>query len=205
MHIAINMTVILIATIYSFEPIIATATKVSAERLFLLIDKKPDEKQTKSLELIKQSLGSVIEIKTIPTDVYDIVEVAKESVKIIDYLSDKDEIYVDITAGRKTKSLGLLFGSYARSDRIKRIFYVKEENKQIMNLPKLSYNITQGQNKIIEFLLDNKVKSMASFSEKIDISRAMLYKNIKDLKAMDVIEETRDGFHLTDYGRIVIL
>lgn len=199
------MTKILIATLYSFEPIIATATKISAERLFLLIDKHPDEKQAKSLELIKQSLGSVLEIKTIPTDVYDIVEVAKESVKVIDYLSDKDEIYIDITAGRKTKALGLLFGSYARSDRIKRIFYVREESKQIMNLPKLSYNITSGQNKIIEFLLNNKVSSMNDFSKEVDISRAMLYKNIKELKAMDIIEETKNGFQLTDYGRIVIL
>jgi CRISPR-associated protein Csa3 len=199
------MTKILIATLYSFEPIMATATKISAERLFLLIDKNPDDKQSKSLQLIKQSLGSVLEIKTIPTDVYDIVEVAKESVKVIDYLSDKDEIYIDITAGRKTKALGLLFGSYARSDRIKRIFYVREESKQVMNLPKLSYNITSGQNKIIGFLLNNKISSMADFSKEVDISRAMLYKNIKQLKAMDIIEETKNGFQLTDYGRIVIL
>lgn len=205
MHLTVDMGKILIATLYAFEPIIATATKISAERLFVLIDKNPDEKQTKSLDLIKQSLGSVIEIKAIPTDVYDIVEVARESVKVIDYLSDKDEIYIDITAGRKTKALGLLFGSYARSDRIKRIFYVREESKQIMNLPKLSYNITSGQNKIIDFLQNNKVSSMADFSEKVDISRAMLYKNIKELKDMDVIEETKDGFQLTDYGRIVIL
>ena len=168
-------------------------------------DKNPDDKQSKSLQLIKQSLGSVLEIKTIPTDVYDIVEVAKESVKVIDYLSDKDEIYIDITAGRKTKALGLLFGSYARSDRIKRIFYVREESKQVMNLPKLSYNITSGQNKIIGFLLNNKISSMADFSKEVDISRAMLYKNIKQLKAMDIIEETKNGFQLTDYGRIVIL
>ena len=46
-----------------------------------------------------------------------------------DLLSDKDEIYVDITAGRKTKALGLLFGSYARINRVKKIMYVKEEDK----------------------------------------------------------------------------
>ena len=112
------MTKILIATLYIFEPVIAAATKISADRLILLIDHEPDETQQKSLDIIKQSLGSVLEIKTVETDVYDIVEVAKETVKIIDLLSDKDEIYIDVTAGRKTKALGLLFGAYARSDRI---------------------------------------------------------------------------------------
>jgi len=125
------MAKILIATLYVFEPIIASSTKISADRLILLIDKQPDEKQQKSLDIIKQSLGSVLEIKTVKTDVYDIVEVARESVKIIDLLSDKDEIYIDITAGRKTKALGLLFGAYARSTRIKRIMYVKEEKAVI--------------------------------------------------------------------------
>lgn len=199
------MTKILIATLYIFEPIVAAVTKISAERLILLIDKEPDEKQTKSLEVVKQTLGSVIEIKTIKTDVYDIVEVAREAVKIIDLLSDKDEIYIDITAGRKTKSLGLLFGAYARCSRIKKIMYIKEENKQIVYLPRLSYSITPAQHKIIEFLLNKKVTSMAEFSDKVEVSKAMLYKHIKELKDMDIIEETPDGLTLTDYGKIVVL
>lgn len=199
------MTKILIATLYIFEPIIAAATKISADRLYLLIDKEPDEKQSQSLEVIKQSLGTVLEIKTVDTDVYDIVEVAKEAVRIIDLLSDKDEIYIDITAGRKTKALGLLFGAYARSDRIKRIMYVKEENKQVVNLPKLSYSITPGQFKIVEYLSKNSVDSMSDFATKVDVSKAMLYKHIKELKDMDVVEETTEGLKLTDYGRIVVL
>ena len=83
--------------------------------------------------------------------------------------------------------------------------YVKDENKQVVNLPKLSYSITPGQHKIIEYLLNKKVESMAEFSEKVDVSKAMLYKHIKELKDMDIIEETSEGFKLTDYGRIVVL
>ena len=199
------MAKILIATIYVFEPVIAAVTKISADRLFLLIDKEPDEKQKKSIEVIKQSLGSVLEIKTVETEIYDIYEVAKETVKIIDYLSDKDEIYVDITAGRKTKSMGLLFGSYARGDRIQKIMYVKEEDKQIVTLPKLTYSVTPGQIKIIEFLEKNQIKSMVEFASQIKISKSLLYQSIKDLKKMDILEETSDGIKLTDYGRIVIL
>ncbi|MCF7871618.1 CRISPR locus-related DNA-binding protein [Candidatus Woesearchaeota archaeon] len=199
------MTKILIATLYVFEPVIASATKMSADRLILLIDKKPDKKQVESLEILKKSLGSVMEITTVETEVYDIVEVAKETVKIIDLLSDKDEIYVDITAGRKTKALGLLFGAYARTDRVKKIMYVKEEDKSIVSLPKLSYAITPGQYKIVHYLHKNSIVSMIDLAKEIDISRAMLYKHIKELKDMDVIENTKEGLQLTDYGRIVVL
>jgi len=199
------MVKILISTIYAFEPVIASATKISADRLYLLIDKKPDDKQKASIKMIQQSLGSVLEIKTVETEIYDIYEVAKETVKIIDILSDKDKIFIDITAGRKTKALGLLFGAYARGDRIQRIMYVKEETKQVMNLPKLTYSVTPGQIKIIEFLESHKIKTMADFASEIKISKSLLYQSIKDLKRMDIIEETSEGIKLTEYGRIVVL
>ncbi len=199
------MTRVLLATIYVFEPIIASATKIGADRLILFIDKEPDEKQQKSLDVINQSLGTVLEIKTVATDIYEIVDVAKEAVKVIDLLSDKDEIYIDITSGRKTKALGLLFGAYARINRIKRIMYVKEEDKSIVSLPRLSYSITPGQHKIITYLLNHEITSMSQFARKINMSQAMLYKHIRELKDMDIIEEAREGLKVTDYGRIVVL
>ena len=199
------MTKILLATIYVFEPIIASATRVGADRLILLIDKEPDERQKKSLDVIRQSLGTVLEIKTVETDIYDIVEVAREAVKIIDLLSDKDEIYVDITAGRKTKALGLLFGAYSRIDRIRKIMYVKEEDKSVISLPRLSYSITPGQHKIITHLLNHDITSMSQFARKIGMSQAMLYKHIRELKDMDIVEEAKEGLKVTDYGRIVVL
>ncbi|BAP60947.1 hypothetical protein MMKA1_08300 [Methanococcus maripaludis KA1] len=205
MHTILTMVKILLATLYSFEPIIAASTKIGADRLILLVDYKPDKTQQKSIDLINDSLGSVLKIDTFNTDVYDIVEVSKETVEIIDSLSDTDEIYVDITAGRKTKALGLLFGAYARISRIKRIMYVKEENKQLVYLPKLSYQITPAQYKIIEYINKNKISSMAEFSENVGVSKAMLYKHVKELKDMDILEETPEGLKLTDYGRIVIL
>ena len=205
MYTILNMTKILIATLYSFESVIAASTKIGADRLILLIDHEPDKTQQNSIDLISNSLGSVLKIDTVKTDVYDIVEVSKETVEIIDSLSDTDEIYIDITAGRKTKALGLLFGAYARISSIKRIMYVKEENKQIIYLPKLSYQITPAQQKIIEYINKNKISSMAEFSENVGVSKAMLYKHVKELKDMDILEETPDGLKLTDYGRIVIL
>jgi CRISPR-associated protein Csa3 len=199
------MTKILIATIYSYEPIMAIATKISADRLILLKDKNSNDKQKKSIELVKKSLGSVLEIKTVSIEVYNIVAIAKEAIKIIDLLSDKDEIYVDITSARKTQALGLLFGAYARCDRIKRISYVTEEDKQVISLPKVSYNLTSAQKRIVEYISKNNIRSMTDFSDDVDVSRGMLYKHIKELKDMDVIEDTTEGIRLTDYGQIVVM
>ena len=204
-NISNSMVRVLIATTYRFEPVMASTTKVSADRLILLIDKKPDDKQKKSVDLIKKSLGSVLEIKTIGIDVYDIVAIAKKSIEIIDLLSDKDEIYIDITSGRKTQAFGLLFGAYARNDRIKKIMYVKEEDKKIITLPKLSYSLTSGQKRIVEYISKNNIESMTDFSEEVEVSRGMLYKHIKELKEMDIIEETPEGIQLTDYGQIVVM
>ena len=41
-------------------------------------------------------------------------------------------------------------------------------------------------------------------AKKTDISRAMLYKNIKDLQDMDLVT-IENGLHLTDAGRIARL
>lgn len=199
------MANVLIATIYAHQPIIAVATKISADRLILLTDEKPDETQQAALKLIKESLGSVLEIKTVQTKVYDVVAIAKDVVKIIDLISNKDAIYVDATSGRKTQAFGLLFGCYARISSIKKILYVCEEDKRIISLPKVSYNLTEGQKKVVDYLAQHQITNLMDFSDKIDVSRAMVYKYIKELKDMDIIEETADGYVLTDYGRIVVL
>ena len=199
------MAKVLLATIYKFEPIIASATKSGADRLILFVDKEPDERQQRSLDIIKKSLGTVLEITTVAIELPDIFEVAGEAVKVIDLLSDKDEIYVDVSAGRKTKALGLLFGAYARTNRIKRIMYVKEEDKSIISLPRLSYSVTSGQRKVVMHLLNHEIHSMSQFARKIRLSKAMLYKHIRELKKMDVIEEEKNGLKVTDYGKVVVL
>ena len=199
------MAKVLLATIYEFESVMASATKSGADRLVLFVDKEPDERQQRSLDIIKKSLGTVLEITTVAIELPDIFEVAGEAVKVIDLLSDKDEIYVDVSAGRKTKALGLLFGAYARTNRIKRIMYVKEEDKSIISLPRLSYSVTSGQRKVVMHLLNHEIHSMSQFARKIRLSKAMLYKHIRELKKMDVIEEEKNGLKVTDYGRIVVL
>jgi len=199
------MRKVLIATLYSPEPVLLACNRLGPDRLILLLDKEPSKEQEKSLKIIKDSLGRVIEVKTTKTDVYDIVAVAKKCVEIIDLQPKEDLIYINITSGRKTKAIGLLFAAYARADRVKKIAYNPEENKNaVVYLPKLSFNLTESQKKVLEYVDSGKYKNPTELAEKIDISRAMLYRNLKELEDMDLIK-TEDQFQLTDAGKIARL
>jgi CRISPR locus-related DNA-binding protein len=199
------MSKVLIATLYNPDPVLLACTKLGPDRLILLIDKKPDKEQEKSLELIKNSLGKVIEVKTVKIDVYDIVSVAKKAVEVIDMQPNDDLVFVNITAGRKTQAIGLLFAAYARHDKVKKIAYNPLENKSsVIYLPKLSFKLTESQKKILELLEEGEYKSISDISKKIELSTAMLYRALDELKDMDLVS-TEEGIKLTDAGRIVRL
>ena len=193
---------VLIATLYSPEPVILATTRLGPERLILLIDNEPSKEQEASLKLIEDSLGKVIEVKVVKTDVYDIVKVATKCVDIIDMQPKEDIIYVNITSGRKTKAIGLLFAAYARHVRVKKIAYNPEEDKtSVVYLPRLSFNLTDSQKKILEMVDKGKFESTADLAGKADMSQASVYNAIVELKDMDLVV-TEDGIKLTDAGRI---
>lgn len=192
---------LLIATLYSDEPVTVSAAKIGVDKVVLLIDENPDKKQQDSLEVVKKALGPIVE--TVKTDVYDILKVAKKAVEVIDK-HERDEIYVNITSGRKTKALGLLFAAYHRSKKIKKIVYITEETKAMIVLPKLDFGLKPTQVKVLEFIDKNGIKSMVTDAKKMGISRSMLYSTIDELKNMGLIEE-KPKIILTDAGKIGIL
>lgn len=193
---------VLIATLHSPDPILVAANKLGPDRMYLLIDKEPSKEQEKSLELLQNSLGRVIDIKIVKSSVYDIVEVAQKAVEIIDMQPKEDEIYINVTSGRKTKAIGLLFGAYARCSRVKKIIYYPEEKEASpVFLPKLQFNLNESQKKVLEYLEQGKYATLMELSEKIDISRAMLYRNIKELEELGLVEDLK----LTDAGKIARL
>ena len=196
---------VLIATLYGSDPVMLSVTKMGPDRLILLINKEPNSEQEKSLKIIKDSLGKVIEIKTSKVEMYDIVSIAEKVVEIIDMQPDEDEIYVNLTSGRKTQSIGLLFAAYARHSRVKKIAYYPEDSKDVVYLPRISFKLTSSQKKILEYLHESKgTKSMKALADEIKISTAMLYRSIDELKDMDLVS-TEEGIKLTDAGKIARL
>ena len=197
---------VLIATLYSPEPVLLAATRLGPERLILLVDKETNKEQEAAIKIIQDSLGRVIDVKIVKTEVYDIVEVAKKAVEVIDMQPKEDHIFVNITSGRKTKAIGLLFAAYVRHDRVRKIAYNPEEDKSsIVYLPRLSFKLTVSQKRILEEVGNKKYESITELASKIELSTAMLYRAIDELKDMDLISSDKGVIELTDAGRIARL
>ena len=102
-------------------------------------------------------------------------------------------------------AIGLLFAAYARHERVKRIGYNPEEDKStVVYLPRLSFKLSESQKTILEEISKGKYESIGDLSKKVDLSTAMLYRSIDELKDMDLVS-TEDGIKLTDAGRIARL
>jgi len=200
------MTRTLLTTVYSFDSIVLSITKLSIDRLILLVDKRPNVEQLATVKKIKEMFGKALQIQEKKIDIYEIVPITRDIVSLIDSIPITDEIYVNITPSRKTQALGLLFASYRRNMRIKRIMYVIDETNEIIDLPILSFDLNPSQLSLLKSLEPCKPKvarpSITSLSKDLKISRAMLYRNLKSLKDKGLIEEKNGALCLTDAGRI---
>src|SRR3989338_8712256 len=79
-----NMARVLVTTIHSSDSIILLSTRLSAERIYLIIDKNADETQRQSLEDIKKTFGKVLEVKEKKVDSLDIVSTTQAIIDLID-------------------------------------------------------------------------------------------------------------------------
>lgn len=195
----------LIATLYHPYPILTICNKFAIERVVALIDETPDKTMSESIRILQESLGKVLRFETEVVDLYNIIDVAKDVVSFIDKIPQKDEIYVDITSGRKPKSLGLTYGTYARAERIKQITYVQEENNVPMLLPKMAYPINDVQVQILGLIKQYPDINTARLASKLNYSRGLIYRYIKELSDLSMIAKDSDHIRLTDYGEIVLL
>jgi len=197
------MEKIMIATLYSYEPIIAGVMAMGAKKLYLLMDESPDEYQKKSLKEVKERLSEFVNITEVKTNVYNILMTSKACVDLIDSIENNSKIILNISAARKTKALGLLYAGYARFNRIDKIVYITKEEKEVIELPKLSFNLNKKQKELLQFLEKNKVVNIYEVVNTISCSRANAYRHISELRKCGYIKE--NALELTEAGKIAIL
>lgn len=197
------MTHTLISTIYSLEPVMFCITHFSPKKIVLLMDTKPDSKQAEAVRMLNATLGTVLEIKTKETSVYDVLTIAKDAVDVIEEeYSNGNKITVNITGGRKPQALGALFGCYARHEMVTKIVYVTEEEKEIIELPILNFGMSNTKKRILEEL-ENDGISVKDLSDKIEISRGMTYNHLRELRAMGFIDQEK--LEITTAGKLAII
>lgn len=201
------MKKIIISNAYDFTPMVGAITKIGPDVVYAVMDNNPDSHQKEALKKLKNTFKH-IEFKEIKTEVYKVYEVAREIVKAIDQIYTQDtEIYLDLTSGRKTKSIGILLAGYQRSDKIKDILYFTQEINQMVTLPKLSFEISKKSSDLLEIIAKKAVSlpELANNKKLNTMGRTSVYLNIRDLKEKGLVTEDKGLLYLTDYGKLVIL
>ena len=201
------MKKILVSNAYDFTPMVGAITKIGPDIVYAVMNNTPEAHQKDALKKLKNTFKH-IEFKEIKTEVYKVYEVAKEIVKAIDQIYTQDtEIYVDLTSGRKTKSIGILLGCYQRSDKIKEVLYFTQEINQMITLPKLSFEVSKKSSDLLEIISKKPISlpDLANNKKLNSMGRTSVYLNIRDLKEKGLVFEDNGVLYLTDYGKLVIL
>ena len=197
-----NLT--LISTIYALEPVIVCVTRLSPSKLILLTEEDTAEKKLQSENNIEATFGKIIDIEKKITSLYDPVRVAKDVANLIEEEHAKgNNIMINVSGGRKPQAFGALFGAYTRSDMVKRIVYVTEEDNTIIDFPILGFNISDTKKVILE-LIQAGTSNVYELGKGVGISKGMAYNHIRELKAMGYITDD-DGYTITDAGKIAVI
>ncbi|MEN4017579.1 MAG: CRISPR-associated CARF protein Csa3 [Methanobacterium sp.] len=193
----------LISTIYKLEPVMFCITQFSPKKIILLSEENAPKEKLEALRILRETVGTVIEIETIPTSLYNVVKIANDTAEIIDEeCAHGKKIIVNVSGGRKPQALGALFGSYARHSAVERIVYVTEEDREIIDLPILNFGISKTKRIILEEL-EKEETSVKNLSIKVGISRGMTYNHIRELREMGFIAQ--DELKITSAGELAII
>ncbi|MFA5049858.1 MAG: CRISPR-associated CARF protein Csa3 [Candidatus Micrarchaeia archaeon] len=191
--------VTLISTFYSFEPFLPAMHKYSANKVILMIDKEPKEIVTKAIEKVKDTFGTVAKIEIVKVNGTDLYEIAKTTV---DLLEKEKEVIVNVSGGWKLLAQGVLYGCYARADLVSKIVCNKIEDNSIVELPKLTYNLSEPKRILLEEISNRNGRSISDIADKLSKTRGMLYQHLKELKDSGYVDEK---FEITDAGRMALL
>jgi len=191
----------LISTLYTIEPLLVCATRLSPTKIIILTEEDVVEDKVQAESMVETTFGKVIEIDKKVTSLYDPIQVANDVASLVeDEHAKSRDIIINVSGGRKPQAFGALFGAYARSDMVQRIVYIKEEDNAIIDFPILGFNISVTKKAILE-LIQNGEKSVEVIAENLGISKGMTYNHIRELKGLGYISD-ENGYSLTDSGKL---
>ena len=201
------MALVLISTLFNPDPVLLAITKLSPTRLILLVTDKNDKDISKAIKLIKDSIGRVISTEILEIPQYDILKISSKVIKLIDNIKSDQEIILNITSGRKTQSIGVLYAAFSRKKRIKRIAYYPEgeEKGKVIYLPIPSVQLKDSQINILKFIKKRKALSYKELENLTGLSTAMVYRAVEELINEGLVERTEKGLSITEAGLLVIL
>lgn len=194
----------LITTLYNLEPVLICVTRLSPSKIIILTEENTDERKAQAENTLEATFGKVIEIKKATTSLYDPVRVAKDVADIIEeeHALGKS-VLINISGGRKPQAFGALYGAFARSEMVKKVVYVTEEDNFMIEFPILSFNLSPTKKSILE-IIQNGTVAVESIAVNMGISKGMTYNHLRELKTMGYISDD-GGYSLTDSGKLAVI
>lgn len=128
------------------------------------------------------------------------IDACKQLTDIIRHQNTDDEIFV-ATDGN---FLGSMLNFVANKEAADYIFY--SFNNQIIQMPRLSINLSQTKMKILKSLNETEQTAIL-IGKNVGISRAMVYKHINSLMEDGLVGQTKqyEKYYLTNAGKMLII
>jgi CRISPR-associated protein Csa3 len=194
----------LITTLYNLEPVLVCVTRLSPSKIIILTEENAVDRKVQAENTLEATFGKVIEIKKAITSLYDPVRVAKDVVDIIEKEHALGRgVLINVSGGRKPQAFGALYGAFARSDMVKKVVYVTEEDNFMIEFPILSFNLSPTKKLILE-MIQNGTVAVENIAATVGISKGMTYNHLRELKTMGYITDD-GGYSLTDSGRLAVI
>ena len=199
---------VVISTIYEGYAVKQAITKLSPDKLILLVDEPNDERKKEkinsTIKEIKQFFKESLEVETKRISSYDIPKIMEEVIKIIDEeFKEGNKIFIHTSEGRKPASFALIFASYRRKDKVEGAYYITEEDHELIKLPPLSFEVNNTKKSFLKEIAKGNGE-LKELQNKLKIKQSASYQNIQELKKEGYISDGKE-LKLTDLGRIMIL
>lgn len=199
---------VVISTLFEGHAVKAMITKTSPDKLIFLIDdpKKEKAKTTlkNSLEEIKGFYSGILEIEIIKIKSYDMFDIVKKVSSVIQKESSKGNIISgNLTEGRKTVSFALLISFYLNKEKVDKVYYITEEEHELMSLPIIKLGIGESKKKLLKEISKGN-GAIHGLEKNLNIKQSAIYQHIQEMKEEGYLEDSKE-LKLTDLGRIMIL
>lgn len=201
---------VVISTFYEGYAVKSAITKLSPDKLILLIDDSQkgsqNEKSRKALEELKKFCARVLEIQEAKIKAYDIPKIIEKCSELIkEENKEGNEIIVHITEGRKITSLGLLFAAYLKKEKVAAAYYITQEENKLITLPLIPMQLGESKKLILQEI-NKGARGVNKLQSRLKI-KSVIYDHIRELRNEGYIENNKNNkeLKLTDLGRIMIL
>lgn len=199
---------VIVSTFYQGPAVKRAITKLSPDKLILLVDDSlkgsGTEKMKKALEELKKFYSEILEIKIEKIKAYDLPQIIERASKLIKEEAELDsEIVVHITEGRKITSLGLLFAAYLNKSKVSSACYITEEKNKLISLPLLNFHVGGSKKEILKEV-DKGNGVTKRIQDKLKIKQSAVYQHLQELRHEGYLENDKE-LKLSELGRVVIL